>query len=133
MTRRMLDTNVIGYLMRKNPLIARRLVDLPTSQVCASVVTEGEIRFGLAKHSGNAGLAAAVDAFFSTIEVLSWTRATAKVYGQMRADLERRGRPLAPLDMMIAAHAVEAGAILVTSDRALLSAPGVACENWLAA
>jgi tRNA(fMet)-specific endonuclease VapC len=127
----MLDTNTISYLVHKNPLIARRLVDLRADEVCASVVTEGEVRFGIAKRGRDGPLEAAIDAFFETIDVFPWTRATAAVYGRLRADLERRGRPLAPLDTMIAAHALEAGAVLVTSDRALLSAPGLTVENWL--
>lgn len=132
MTRRMLDTNTIGYLMRKNPRVARRLADIPSGQICASAVTEGEVRFGLAKRPGNAPLEAAIDAFFATIDVLPWARSTAVVYGRLRAELERRGRPLAPLDLMIAAHALEQRAVLVTSDRALVAAPGLACEDWLA-
>jgi len=132
MTRRMLDTNTIGYLMRKNPRISHRLADIPSAEICASAVTEGEVRFGLAKRPGNVPLKAAIDAFFATIDVLPWTRSTAAAYRELRADLERRGRPLAPLDMMIAAHAFEQGAVLVTTDRALLLAPGLTCEDWLA-
>ncbi len=132
MTRHMLDTNTIGYLMRKNPRIARRLADIPAAEICASAVTEGEVRFGLAKRPGNSALEAAIDAFFETIDILPWTRATAAVYGRFRAELQGRGRPLAPLDMMIAAHALEQGAVLVSSDRALVATPGLTCEDWLA-
>ena len=132
MKRRMLDTNTIGYLMRKNPRVLRRLADAPAVGMCASVVTEGEVRFGLAKRRGNTALEAAANAFFATIEVLPWTRSTATVYGKLRAELERRGRPLQPLDMMIAAHAIEQLAVLVTSDYALLSIPGLTSEDWVA-
>ena len=132
MTRRMLDTNTVGYIMRADPRALARLAAIPESSVCASAVTEGEVRFGLAKRGAGLARRAAIDAFFETIDVLPWTSATAAVYGRLRADLQRLGRPLAPLDMMIAAHALETSAILVTSDRALLGAPGLTCEDWLA-
>jgi tRNA(fMet)-specific endonuclease VapC len=132
MTRKMLDTNTIGYLMRGDHRIARRLTDTPSAEICASAVTEGEVRFGLNKRQVGAKLEAAIETFFATIEVAPWTRSTAVVYGKLRAELKRLGRPLAPLDMMIAAHALELGATLITSDRALLSTPGLTAEDWLA-
>ena len=133
MTQRMLDTNTIGYLMRKHPQVARRLSDTPAAEVCASVVTEREVRFGLAKRGVGSILEAATDAFFATFKVLPWTRSTAAVYGKLRASRERRGRRLQPLDMMIAARSHERGLTLVTNDRALLSTPGLTSEDWLAA
>jgi tRNA(fMet)-specific endonuclease VapC len=132
MTRRMLDTNTIGYLMRSDPRIARRISDTPSAELCASAVTEGEVRFGLSKRKVSPAMEAAINAFFTSIHVAPWTRSTATIYGKFRADLQRQGRPLAPLDMMIAAHALELGAVLVTSDRAILSTPGLASEDWLA-
>jgi tRNA(fMet)-specific endonuclease VapC len=128
----MLDTNTIGYLMRNEPRVAQRVADTQASKLCASAVTEGEVRFGIAKRGGDAKLDAAASGLFATLQVLPWTRATAAVYGKLRAELQQRGRPLAPLDTMIAAHAIEQGAVLVTSDRALLSTPGLSSEDWLA-
>jgi tRNA(fMet)-specific endonuclease VapC len=128
----MLDTNTIGYLMRRHARLAARVGSTPARQICASVVSEGEVRFGLARRGAGFKKTAMIEAFFETIAILPWTRATAAVYGRLRADLQRLGRPLAPLDTMIAAHALEAGAVLVTSDRALLGAPGLTCEDWLA-
>ena len=48
----------------------------------------------------------------------------------LRATMERSGKSLAPLDMLIAAHALEAGATLVSSDRAFRHIPGLTVEDW---
>lgn len=54
------------------------------------------------------------------------------MYGELRAAMRRIGRGLQPLDMLIAAHALEAGAVLVSSDSAFRHVPGLAVEDWTA-
>ncbi len=66
------------------------------------------------------------------ITVLPWTEATGNVYGGLRASLRRTGKSLAPLDLLIAAHALEAGATLVTNDAAFRHVPGLVVEDWRA-
>jgi tRNA(fMet)-specific endonuclease VapC len=131
MSRYMLDTNAVRSFLDAKPLMVERVLQRQPAAICLSVVTEAEMLFGVARHPSATKLRERVDAALATFLVLPWTSATASVYGRLRADLETQGRPLAPLDMMIAAHALEAGAVLVTSDRALLDAPGLTCENWL--
>jgi tRNA(fMet)-specific endonuclease VapC len=46
--------------------------------------------------------------------------------------MERVGKSLPPLDMLIAAHALEAGVTLVTNDRAFLYVPDLTVEDWTA-
>ena len=79
-------------------------------------------------------LRAAVDERLAAIDVLPWTSATARRYATIRADLERRGRPLESLlTLMIVAHAVEHDAMLVTNDRAFDAVPWLRVEDWTAA
>ena len=75
-------------------------------------------------------LRATVDELLAAIEILPWTSATAQRYGIIRAELERRGKPLGALDLMIAAHAVEHDAVLATSDRAFRMVPALQVEDW---
>jgi tRNA(fMet)-specific endonuclease VapC len=130
MTRFMLDTNTVAYLLRRHPQVVRRVQATPAERLCLSAVTEGELRYGLAKRPQATALHAAVGELLAAIEVLPWTGETARRYGATRAELERRGKPLGPLDLMIAAHALESEAALATSDRAFRSVPGLEVEDW---
>jgi tRNA(fMet)-specific endonuclease VapC len=87
--------------------------------------------YGVAGRGHPTGLATRVREFLIRVEVLSWTPEVAAVYGDLRASCEAAGVTLAPLDMMIAAHAKAAGAILVTRDRAFSMIPDhLTIEDW---
>jgi tRNA(fMet)-specific endonuclease VapC len=130
MKRFMLDTNSVSHLIKRQPNLVERVVGAPMAALCVSAVTEGEMRFGLARRPEAKALHAAVVELLRRLDVLPWTSATAQRYGMVRAKLERRGRPLGPLDLMIAAHAVEAGAVLIASDRAFRFVATLEVEDW---
>ena len=44
--------------------------------------------------------------------------------------MERQGKLLAPLDMLIGAHALSASAVLVTNDQAFQRVGGLQTEDW---
>lgn len=115
----MLDTNMVSYIARGRSAAARvRLLELKDGEVgCISAVTEGEIRHGLAKRPAATALKLLMEGFLASIPILPWGRNEAQAYGLMRAGLERAGMGLGNMDMMIAAHAVATGAVLVTSDK----------------
>lgn len=60
-----------------------------------------------------------------------WDSATAECYGAVRAELERQGKLLGPLDLLIATHALGAGAVLVTNDQAFFQVAGLRVEDWV--
>lgn len=124
----MLDTNAVSAMIGGHaPAMARRLF---RQGFCISVVTEAEIRFGLAHRPHKAALRASLERMLSTIDIRPWTSATARRYGTLRAELTSLGKPLAPLDLMIAAHALAEGATLVTTDRAFAQVPGLALQDY---
>ena len=129
----MLDTNTASWLLKGQPNVVARLAATAPERVCLSAVTEAELLYGLARRPLATKLRAAVDELLMAVDVLPWTSATARRYATIRAELERRGRPLGALDLMIAAHAVEHDAILVTNDRAFGAVPGLRVEDWTAA
>jgi tRNA(fMet)-specific endonuclease VapC len=129
----MLDTNIVGALIgARAERFDARLAALPTGSVVLSVLTEAEILFGLAKTPEATRLARLMRETLGRFQILPWTSATALVYAPLRAEMWRTGKSLQPLDMLIAAHALEAGATLVTSDRAFRNVPGLAVEDWTA-
>jgi tRNA(fMet)-specific endonuclease VapC len=131
-TRFMLDTNTASWLLKGQPKVVARLEAAAPEHICLSVVTEAELLYGVARRPEARKLRAAVDELLAAVDILPWTRATAHRYAIIRAELERRGRPLGPLDIMIAAHAVEHDAIVVSNDRAFSAVPGLRLEDWTA-
>ena len=130
MKRYMLDTNTVSHLLREHPAVARRVVAVPMASLCISAITEGELLFGLAKRPTAKRLHVAVREFLRRVDVLPWESSTAERYGVVRADMARRGKVLAPLDLLIATHALSVGAVLVTNDRAFSQMADLHVEDW---
>lgn len=132
MTIYLLDTNIASHVIKGDiPSVRERLVAIPVESVAVSAVTEAELRYGVAKRGHPQGLATRVHEFLIRVDVLPWTSQVACVYGDLRASCEAAGITLSPLDMMIAAHARESGAILVTRDKAFARIPErLVLEDW---
>jgi tRNA(fMet)-specific endonuclease VapC len=126
----MLDTNTVSYLIKAHPVVARRVVAVPMASLCVSAITEGELLFGLAKRPDAKRLNLAVRELLRRVDVLPWDSAIAERYGAVRADMARQGKILAPLDMLIATHALSVDAVLVTNDRAFGQVDSLHVEDW---
>ncbi len=130
----LLDTNICIYIINANPpaVLARfqkyRLGDIGLCSVVAA-----ELAFGVAK-SGSARNQQALKMFLSPLQILPFDTAAVWAYGDLRADLERRGTPIGSLDTMIAAHALSLHAVLVTNNtREFAKVKGLQLDNWMAA
>jgi len=130
MTRYMLDTNTVSHLLRQHPLVVRRVVATSTASLCISVITAGQLLFGLAMRPEASRLRQAVRELLRRVDVLPWDDSVAEQYGGMRADLQRSGTTLGSLDLLIAAHACSLGAVLVTNDQAFRRVGSLTVEDW---
>lgn len=130
MIRYLLDTNTVSHLLKAHPVVGRRIVAVPMASLCISAITEGELLFGLAKRPDAKRLHIAVKELLRRVDVLAWDRKIAACYGKVRAEMERQGKTLAPLDLLIAAHAIGVGATLVTNDQAFGLVSDLAVEDW---
>jgi tRNA(fMet)-specific endonuclease VapC len=129
--RYLLDTNMASYVIKGNlPRVRERLVKVPMAEVGISVVTEAELRFGVARKPKASRLETAVEEFLLRVEILPWDSAAAKSYAALRSALERAGEPMGNLDMMIAAQALAALAVLVTHDRVFHRVKHLKIEDW---
>lgn len=129
--RYLLDTNIASYVIKGNvPRVRERLVKVPMSEVGISVITEAELRSGVAKKPEAARLGVAVEEFLLRVEILPWDSDAAKSYAKLRSEIERVDEPMGNLDMMIAAHALAAQAVLVTRDRVFHRVKQLRIEDW---
>lgn len=129
MTRWLLDTNTVSYFIRDTLKNAPSAAANPEN-LCISTITEAELLFGVRRRPEAHRVNEMVFSFIGGIEVLSFDRAAAESYGRLRAEMQRIGKSLTSLDMLIAAHALSLGATLVTSDAAFRHVPGLTVEDW---
>jgi len=128
----MLDTNAASEAMRNNPAFDAKLRALQPGQWCISAVTCSEICYGAAKKPEAVRLHRLVDEFLRIVPILAWDVHAANHRGALRAHLKARGEPIGDFDEMIAAHALAAGAVIITDNtRHFTRVPGLALENWL--
>lgn len=113
----LLDTNICIYLIkRKPPQVLHRLQGLDASAVGISAVTLSELEFGVENSQRPLQNRAALASFVASLEILPYEDQAAQQYGRLRADLQKKGRPIGPLDLLIAAHALSMGCVLVTNN-----------------
>jgi len=129
--RYLLDTNTASYIIKGNvPRVRERLLSIPASEVAISVITEAELRFGTRRLPSATRLAVAVTEFLKYVGIRMWDSAAAREYAELRFVLERAGTPIGNLDLMIAAHALSLGIVLVTSDKVFRRVKGLKVEDW---
>jgi tRNA(fMet)-specific endonuclease VapC len=129
--RYLLDTNTASYVIKGNfPRVPERLLEVPMAEVGISVVTEAELRFGVARRPDAATLQRVVEEFLLRVEVLPWNSEAAREYARIRVALEKDGQPMGNMDLMIAVQALAAGAVLVTHDHVFRRVKGLKVEDW---
>lgn len=128
----LLDTNVcVDYLTGRFPRAVERIQEASPEDLATSAVVGAELRYGADKSGHPARNHARLDVLLGEIRCLDFDLAAARSYGQLRVTLERRGRPIGAHDMLIAAHALAAGLVLVTDNvREFARIPGLPRENW---
>lgn len=129
----MLDTDTVSCLIKgKSPVIEARLASLLPATVCISVMTRAELLYGLKRLPTEHRLHLAVRQFLKIVRILHWDTDAAGWYAEIRHQLVSTGSQIGEMDMMIAAHALSAGAALVTNNSRhfeRIKAPLI-LENW---
>ena len=128
--RYMLDTNMVSHFIKGVNNVLNKVVSIPMSELGISAITEGELLFGLAKNPDAKQLRLVVHEFLIRVDVLPWDSAVADCYGVLRANMQKQGKILGNLDLLIAAHALALEAVLITNDRAFIQVEGLKIEDW---
>jgi tRNA(fMet)-specific endonuclease VapC len=128
----MLDTDISSYVIRRRPpQIAERFAR-HAGQLCVSVMTAAELRFGAAR-AGRSELVSLIEAYLARLTILDWREPATFHYARIRTELERSGTPIGNMDLLIACHAVAEQATLVTNNVKHFGAvPGLRVEQWTA-
>lgn len=132
-TRFLLDTNTISYIVRNRSAAARTRLEVAqdAGPVCLSAISEGEILFGLARRPEAHQIAYFIHAALAALNILPWNSGAAAAYGRLRAENEKAGVVIGGLDLLIAAHALAEDCVLITSDKAFSRlAGGPKTINW---
>lgn len=129
--RRTLDTNICSYILRRHPqAMIERFATLDRSQLWLSAIVAAELRFGAAK-LGMPRFQAAVEAWLTGFDVQALPLEATHHYAQIRSALERAGKPIGGMDLMIAAHALAQDSVVITNNaREFHRVPGLAVEEW---
>ena len=128
----LLDTNICIYIINaKPPTVLARFQQYRLGNIGVCSVVAAELAFGVAK-SGSARNRQALEMFLAPLTILPFDAPAVWVYGDLRADMERRGTPIGSLDTMIAAHALSQQALLITNNtREFAKVPGLQLDNWV--
>ncbi len=129
--RRTLDTNICSYILRRHPAsMIERFATLDRSQLWLSAMVVAELRFGAAKLA-SARFSAAVEAWVNGFDVRPWPIEASSHYAHIRAALDKSGKSIGGMDLLIAAHTMAEDTVLVTNNaREFLRVPGLAVEEW---
>jgi tRNA(fMet)-specific endonuclease VapC len=133
MLRYLLDTDICSYAIKRKEaaLLGRIREGLVAEEIAISVITRGELLYGLALLPEAISLARAVHAFLETVPCLDWNKEAATRYASLRALQKINGKPIGYMDTQIAAHALAEHLTLVTNnERHYGRIDGLQLVNW---
>jgi tRNA(fMet)-specific endonuclease VapC len=127
----MLDTNICSYLMREpNAALRKAMRRQAFGSVSISSIVQFELAAGLAK-AQSTRLSEKLDALLAGLTVQPFDELAAEHAAQVKASLERKGSPIGAYDLLIAGHALAAGATLVTNNtREFARIKNLVIEDW---
>ena len=132
----LLDTDTLSNLLRRapSPELLRKLASVPPDEQSTSSITLGELIYGAHRLGERAAelVGRIEETLLPNLAVLPFDALAARRYGELRAELERRGMPIGDADMRIAAIALANAVVVVTGNvRHFELVPGLSVENWL--
>ena len=129
-----LDTNAVSALMKGSAAVVDRLAAIAPADVALPQPVLAEIAFGIERMPRSrrrAALQARFDFISAELPRAEWTDAVSRMFGRIKATLERRGTRIDDFDAAIAAHALALDATLVTSNLGhMIRVPGLRVEDW---
>lgn len=129
----LLDTDTFSAIAKRSSASAvQRFQQLLPGQGLVSVVTLGEVAFGMCLHPVHERMRAHIEALRQVVSRLPMDERVVPHYAMLRAKLQKAGTPIGPNDLWIAAHALAEDLTLVSGNvREFKRVEGLRVENWL--
>ncbi len=128
----MLDTNIAIHVIKQRPIAALNKFNQYAARICVSSITVAELYFGAENSQNMAKNLVQVDDFLSRLVILDYDSQAGSHYGNIYADLTKKGNVISENDMHIAGHARSRGLILVTNNlREFERVEGLRLDNWV--
>ena len=129
----MLDTNICIYIIKQKPeTVLVRFRAFQVGDIGLSTITLAELQYGAMKSARPKQNRESLREFVAPLDVASFDNAASEAYGEIRVALEKSGRPIGAMDLLIAAHALSLDARLVTNnEREFKRVRGLRVENWI--
>ena len=126
-----LDTDSIAYFFRGEGHVGERLLAKRPRDIAVPALVAYALRYGVARLHNAARRAEQLESFLSATTILPFDDDCARIAGQVRARLDQVGEPIGPIDVLIAATALAASAVLVTRNvKEFRRVEGLVIENW---
>lgn len=133
MSRILLDTNICIYIIKDSPKSVRaKLGEYKSGDVFLSTITQAELYFGVEKSKFKNANLSSLNAFLSFFPVLNFDEKSAIEYAKIRTNLEKSGKIIGAMDMLIASIAISNDITLVTNNtKEFERVPNLRLENWI--
>ena len=127
-----LDTNTLIYFFKGIGRVGERMLSTPPSDIAIPALVFYELEVGIAKSSSSGRRRAELDKVTEVMSILPFGRKEARAAAAVRADLERIGEPIGPLDTLIAGTALANHATLVTHNTSEFGrVPNLEIIDWV--
>lgn len=113
----MLDTNTCIFIMKEDVTVLNKLSNIDFSHICISSISLSELEYGVCKSQQYERNRKILDNFIKYFLIIPYSNNVAVEYGKIRAELERMGKPIGAMDMLIAAHAITENLTLITNNK----------------
>lgn len=126
-----LDTNSVSYFLKGRGRVADRLLAVPPQSIGLPSIVVYELDYGASRPDAPRGLRERLDVLVGSVRVLPFREAEARAAARIRLKLQKAGKPIGPMDLLIAATALEQGAVLVTHNvKEFRRVSGLRLEDW---
>jgi tRNA(fMet)-specific endonuclease VapC len=127
-----LDTNIcVHYLNATSLPLIDKIDSIALERIAIPSVVAAELYYGAVKSAKREYNLSRYNDFLTIFDIVTFDHATARVYGDIRVALEKKGQSIGGNDLMIAASALANDAVLVTNNTGEFSrVDGLAVEDW---